>query len=430
MLRKQHVDDVIVQATYMSGDRNGIASALKLNPRLGILILTAPGSTQSGNELKNFYVSVSSSDRIDVIDVPENPGQPGNALNSTYKVVTGLRQKKRPEWLRKAIEDSVQLQSATFGTKVIANAFASQGDGSLGAQKARALLQDFWNLEHAEKGLEKKVGEWLTQKGFRPTKRYVFLFAKQGERNDEKAHHFTSILTWNLLMDKLARDSFEVIPVAAGNRIGLRTSPDLAEFWRDPAWKEMISGVDDRRAQLGLWCYLAMHYPSVSIIGMRSGIIEVPALVGIRTLFLEEKFNQQAKRMEQWIGKVSGFERQIVEVPPGIAQGLYWKKESEKRYATIDMRSQRRERGKHLDGMVMKELRINPAGLQASADASASRAQLKSQLPVSGPDLQQLNDEQRRTLQKPVLDAIKGKSMNQFGLTDAEWGDILHWVRL
>jgi hypothetical protein len=158
-------------------------------------------------------------------------------------------------------------------------------------------------------------------------------------------------------------------------------------------------------------------------------MIEVPALVGIRTLFLEEKFNQQAKRMEQWIGKVPGFERQIVEVPPGIAQGLYWKQESEKSYATRGMRLQGRQRGKHLDGMVMKELRINPAGLQASADASASRTQLKSQLPVSGTDLQQLNDEQRCALHKPVLDAIKGKSMSQFGLTDLEWGDILHWVR-
>jgi hypothetical protein len=436
MLQKKYVDNVIVQATYMSGDRNAIASALKLNQKLGILILTAPGSLDSGKELKDFYVSVSSLDRVGVVEVPDISIPGKTPLQVAYKQITARSMKDRPNWLQNAVDKSVKVQSATFGTTVIADAFSGKKKGAPGADKARDLLQNFWKLDQANKGLEEKVDAWLKEKGFLPTNRYVFLFAKQGERNAEKAHHFTSINTWNLLIDKirqLAHGSSEVIPVAAGDRIGLRTSPDLAEFWRDTKWKEMISGVDDRRAQLGLWCYLAMQYPAVSIIGMRSGMIEVPALVGVRTLFLEEKFNAQAPRMEKWLGTVPGFERQIVDVPPGIAQGLYWKRESEKSYATPAMKSHAEDKGRHLAGnaMTMGKLQINPPGLQASRSQYDTRKMLQTSPFSSGISASEdpvQPDQETRAQYMRVMGDIPGKDIANFGLTNTEWDQILHWV--
>jgi hypothetical protein len=59
-----------------------------------------------------------------------------------------------------------------------------------------------------------------------------------------------------------------------------------------------------------------------SIVGMRSGMIEVPGLLGIRTLYLEEEHNEQANRMVQWEQKdentgVPGWKRHVVSTPRG-----------------------------------------------------------------------------------------------------------------
>jgi hypothetical protein len=68
-------------------------------------------------------------------------------------------------------------------------------------------------------------------------------------------------------------------------------------------------------------------------------MLEVPALLGIRTLYLEEKHNDQANRMVQWLereGKkgetvgVPGFSCLIVNRPPGIAQQVYWRQQAMK----------------------------------------------------------------------------------------------------
>lgn len=296
-------------------------------------------------------------------------------------------------------------------------------------------MQNLWRLGSTSAALEAEVGTWLREKKrFNPNNRYVFLFAKQGDRSAEKAHHFTSILTWNLLKDRLDQhyqdksNNYRIIPVAAGDRIGLRTDPDLAEFWNDPEWKDMLNGIgiDARSAQLGLWCYFAMLYPNVSIIGMRSGMIEVPALVGIRTLFLEEAFNAQAARMEKWLGGVvPGFDRNVVDVPPGIAQGLYWK--------------QRGARGPDSDPAQVRGQAVRTAlnGLQAGWTPSpvASNPQNKN-WPTVQPETARLNPPENsspvdpgvKSAMAPVLNQIPGKGIDNFMLQKEALDQIMEWI--
>ena len=186
--------------------------------------------------------------------------------------------------------------SATYGTGEIGRAFKDD------ATEARKLLRQYWRLPTNSRGVSllAAVRNYLTQKGFQPNRSYVFLFAKTGNRLAEKAHHFTSILTWRILQERIESETTS-IPVATGEDIGLSTRPRMVKFWDDPAWKKIFEGhsIDPRSAQLGMWCYLAENYKGVSMIGMRSGMIEVPALLGIRTLYLEEAHNQQAQRMEK-----------------------------------------------------------------------------------------------------------------------------------
>lgn len=513
------VENVLVQATYMSGDRNGIASALKVDETLGILILTAPGELSSGEELRKFYESIAGPGRVTSVMAPV-AGDARASLSKAYKDATDPK-KKNPAWLADFDRaGKITFQSATYGTKVIAGAYGSavsekvkktSGKGTVmtttyvpnprRAEAARQQLQTLWrlpgdSLDKDEEGktirLEERIGQYLAAKGFVEDKlkknQYVFLFAKQGDRLAEKAHHFTSILTWNLLKDKMLAEPFRaglpangsqpnglrIIPVAAGDRIGLGTSPDLAEFWNEPEWKKIFQDKDDptrrinidpRSAQLGLWCYFAMHYPSVSIIGMRSGMIEVPALLGIRTLYLEEINNGQAVRMEKWLNNVvPGFNRQKVDVPPGIAQGLYWQNartEDEKRREEQEQKTGRtlpplpaltphgeklRPALQGMEGVATRKLNTRPYGwtpgpvppnLKNVSRYPTVQGVARSSAPVNAPIDPTVSgvprspvvpDEQQERM-NPVLAQIRGRTMDQFTLQDTEFNAIMEWIR-
>ncbi|MGJ7503250.1 hypothetical protein ACSFBF_23040 [Variovorax sp. ZT5P49] len=352
------VEEVLVQGAHMSGDRNSIATALKLKAKLGVLIIYSPSLRVQGLELENFYKSIVDASRVASIQIIHS-SDPSLAagekcMKDVYRLVSSRDFKNLPGFMKTMIPFPIRMCSATFGTGVIADAFQKD------AGSTRNSTRDLWRLDKVPKKtgpgvIDKRpdVRKFLTDRGFLQKRAYVFLFAKEGPRRAEKAHHFTSILTWRMLHEEIGRSS-SVIPVAAGDYIGLRTLPTLAEFWKDADWTQLWTDVtvDPRSAQLGLWCLLAEEYTGVSIIGMRSGMIEVPALLGIRTLYLEEKLNQQAERMAKWIGKVPGFERQVVEKPAGIKQQLYWRDESAKRYQPSTVSNHAASNSAHLAGMV------------------------------------------------------------------------------
>ena len=352
MLTDKYVDEVMVQGDYMSGDRNAIASALNLRPRLGILILAAKGHDKVAKDMKQFYRN---DNRVEICLIELSGKKPEEAVKAAYKEVKDWDQKRR-NWVKgtpfpplpKFVTDHVETRKyigrkwetvirvniATWGTQVIADEF---GTSSATQSLAQQKIRQYWRLDHLppekwgpKQDRQKQVGAWLESKGFRKDRAYVFLFAKEGARRAEKAHHFTSILTWRILQERIERECPGIVPVAVGDDIGLRTIPTMVRFWEEEAWQNIFKGVtiDSRSAQLGMWCYLAEKFGCVSIVGMRSGMIEVPALLGIRTLYLEEAHNQQAGRMAKWIGRVPGYQRQVVNKPPGIKQQAYWYEQS------------------------------------------------------------------------------------------------------
>lgn len=319
MLKKTDVDNVIVQADYMSGDRFTIASALKIDSKLGVIILAAQGDTSEANKMAKLYKQAGNGDnRVLINEVPcrsRSDNARFSAVRRAYKAATDPR---KPRWLLGLVARGVRLQSATFGTKAVAQAFHSN------AKNSRNTLRTHWTVAE-----EDQVGEWLGNKGFRTESGYVFLWVKEGQRTAEKSHHFTSILTWRILKERIQRET-GAIPVAVGDDIGIVTTPSLVKFWENPDWKKIFatSTIPPRAQQLGLWSFIAKNYGVVMNIGMRSGAIEVPALMGIHTLYLEEKENQQAKRMAQWINNVPTYERQIVDAPPGIKQQVAWREQA------------------------------------------------------------------------------------------------------
>lgn len=104
---------------------------------------------------------------------------------------------------------------------------------------------------------------------------------------------------------------------------GLETRPSLVRFWDE--WRKVFGEALPRDKQLAMWAFIAEVWGErCCSVGMRSGMLEVPGLVGIRTLYLEEIANQQRARMAQWLMKVTGWCRGTLPQPPGLPQSGYW----------------------------------------------------------------------------------------------------------
>ncbi|MFN7945850.1 MAG: hypothetical protein U0Z53_10895 [Blastocatellia bacterium] len=440
MLTSKYVDEVMVQGDYMSGDRNAIASALKLNQRLGVLILAAEGHDKVAKEMKQFYQD---NNRIEICLIKPGGRRPEEAVKQAYKEVKEWDQKRRAwkpgtpfpqlpkfvtdhvetrKYIRGKWETVIRVNIATWGTQVIANEF---GTDSVSQSQAQQKIRQYWRLDHLPpqkwgptQDRQKQVGVWLESKGFRKDRAYVFLFAKEGDRRAEKAHHFTSILTWRILQERIEKECPGIVPVAVGDDIGLRTIPTMVRFWEDEAWNDIFKGVtvDSRSAQLGMWCYLAEKFGCVSIVGMRSGMIEVPALLGIRTLYLEEAHNQQAGRMAKWIGRVPGYQRQVVNKPPGIKQQAYWYEQSASAKSK-DVRDHAQTEGGHVKNIVMG---FEKTGLKKTQPDTLT----KNTDPLT-PD--EAEDLANRIFGKGGL--VEGVPAEKFMLETSEFDDIIKWIK-
>jgi hypothetical protein len=119
--------DVLVQGYYMSGDRNTIATALRLKPKMGVLVLGAADDDSRARELFRFYTSVAP-DRCEVCLVAKGTSAtPLDAVKASYhEVAEHTRDRKnvgRPAWLATYIGAAVIVQPAPYGTAAIGGEF-------------------------------------------------------------------------------------------------------------------------------------------------------------------------------------------------------------------------------------------------------------------------------------------------------------------
>jgi hypothetical protein len=85
---------------------------------------------------------------------------------------------------------------------------------------------------------------------------------------------------------------------------------DLTEFWKSPPFRHDDDG-QSRINQLHLIDFLARKFRVVSV-GMRSGVLEGPAYLGVPTVYIEDAANPQRERWEKMLGRVPRFYRMQV----------------------------------------------------------------------------------------------------------------------
>jgi hypothetical protein len=240
------------------------------------------------------------------------------------------------------------------------------------------------------------IETFLFFQGFRPECGYVLLWCKKGGRHAAKAHHFTSLHTWRVLAERIKAET-KFVPVAVGEDIGLKTVPSLTTFWEDPVWWVYNHDREPRTAQLGLFSYLAQHY-TVRSVGMISGALEGPAMLGIPTMYLEERTSARLDRFKLWSKALPHFRHYHIEAPPGFHQQLYWSDYLK------DPDTTAQDKFKNVSSL------------------------------VAGVDKRYLREKERTQEPKKAMDQViqtigtRGLTLSQVSMTDKELNDIIEWI--
>jgi hypothetical protein len=314
-------DAVVVQAGYMSGDMFGICAALTLDPTLRVLILEEGDEKFKGVREEQsalyeaFYTTALKQAGVKDDDIPKRIGRVKvNDTNNVYKFFTAGNYRRPytgPKWADLQFKDHTP-EKAGYATTIVGNTY--QADSATSQDTVRkAFTGD-------KKGPnDDQLKEFVARKGFQAGKKYALLWIRLSAKEKSGGAHAeldTSIEGVRQLKKMLK--STGRTPVVIGDRPRKDVTAgaiDMIKFWDEEPFKS-FKGLDTRIAQLRMFEYMRGAGIDLISIGMRSGAMEGPALLGIPTIYIEEVGNQQAGRMQKWKGKVPGWQQVQVDTLP------------------------------------------------------------------------------------------------------------------
>ncbi|PVG03819.1 hypothetical protein CPB86DRAFT_848840 [Serendipita vermifera] len=101
-------------------------------------------------------------------------------------------------------------------------------------------------------------------------------------------------------------------PASHRNETGVHADYHLGEFYQNG----LLTG-KNRAAQVSFFLAMMQRYPGKLIqIGQKTGGMDAAALVGIPTVYIEDKRSPTTERMERWTETVPYYRRALVEDPP------------------------------------------------------------------------------------------------------------------
>ncbi len=299
----------VVQAAYMSGDMFGIAASLVLDPSCGVLILkeTDPqfaGKREDQSDLYKAFYEASLrrrgvrddviQQRVKVVSVADT--------RAYFKDLTGDASRLEAAVLAAAGLNRGRdfFRAPGYATGKVGKSFAADAGAARGAVREAFIDGGPTNRE---------LEDFLTTKGIVRGQKYALLWIRlSGKRKSGGAHPEldTSIQgVRDLKAAIIAQTDRQVVLV--GDRPGkadvLANAIDMVEFWKQAPF-DAYEGLVGRQAQQKLFNFMVRNRYDLVSIGMRSGAMEGPALLGVPTVYIEEAGNVQHERMEKWKGKV------------------------------------------------------------------------------------------------------------------------------
>jgi hypothetical protein len=337
-MRREGLRKVIGQAAYMTGDMIGILAALTFDPDLCVDILVdtkyyveeyraAAKVMHKSLTLLEFYCikhprdAIHSEEEVVFKLAARMPAQ-AKMIATTYQLagvsIDRIRIHDVPDARKRYKEYELayvrQLEAgrgaeggprpAWYATQRVGEAFRNSTPTAR-AQLAGAM---FFNISpEVAQGIED-----FCHRTFRRGQQLLLMWGRRSGQNPGGAHpeldtnKYAVIQILDLLIQENPHRQVVVIGDAlygSKGTAGAHAYINLADFWDKVIPKHRL----DRLAQLYFLAVLNRHC-NVIAIGMRSGVLEGPALLGMRTLFLEDlachpQFGENVgDRMEMWSG--------------------------------------------------------------------------------------------------------------------------------
>ncbi len=312
LLHSKHNWRSIGVAEYMTGDATGLALAPTIDPALMVKVLTGQQKKESRSgagdavagptflsenhtQLPGYFHGAERGRQVVLSDTNHKPGYAGTSdrYNKHYNEHSG--QPIKP-WNKETYE----------ATRVVGEALEDPEKREV----LRAQIRPGESREDTE--AKDKIAEFKRAKldGKVAGRKCIFLWGRaSGQRGgahkelDSHAEMMAQIAT--AMRDQFPDRLLVVVgdpvisqPELEGKGIPADRLLFLGEFWNDPDYGRWMK---DRNRQRHLFGLFDQENDAVSI-GMRSGSLEGMALLGMRVIFLDDRGNNAAGRMEYWAG--------------------------------------------------------------------------------------------------------------------------------
>jgi hypothetical protein len=294
-------NDLMVMGAHMSGDMYGVAASLALKPNMSVLIVTDKKHKGSETAMVDLFRQTIGSDRVYTEETE-------NANSDWHKI-----QKSPGDRFK-----DFHTIPVTTETTILAEHFKNNAVETYKTIKESWIGTDKEKLQKEEEATIKFL-EAIEM----PPGNYALLWSKTGSLTHPHPQHYSSAESQNYLIDEISSMGWS--PVNIGDDVAAKaTKPSLIKFWDNKNYPVSFK-LEGRIGQLKMLYYISRlsGYNIVSV-GMRSGILEGPALLGLKVIYLEERGNAQAERWEKLLGNVPSFKRVLLDTPPGGIQKKHW----------------------------------------------------------------------------------------------------------
>ncbi len=347
--------DKIIQCGYMSGDTYSAAALLAVDPDMSIILVKDTKATgqyaDKSGVIQKIYKESGVADRVALLDISSST----TTITDLWKSVSeAYRERKRLPDSRDP-DPLVQTQcrlcydfepkrawprSITAVTGLLATKWEAKPDAT------RAAVAQAWKVGELPTEQKFALYEYMAQvfakTNFEMRKNIVVLWSRQsGKRGGahlelDSSYKGIRQLAWAFAEDNGKRATV----VLAGDERSHKMEDfskksvhivNATNMWEAPVWKKMF-GEATFLAQFAFYKYLKGDYNVVHV-GMRSGMLEAMALLGMDTFYLEGIGSQSGDRMLAFGRAGITYTRVQIEDAPGLtgriseSQGLYTKED-------------------------------------------------------------------------------------------------------
>jgi hypothetical protein len=186
--------------------------------------------------------------------------------------------------------------------------------------RARAAVRQAWTSGPGP--TNEQLAQFLAGKGIQRGGKYALLWVRLSAKLKKGGAHAeldTSLEGVRNLKAEIRRQTDREVVLVGDDPAKpefLENAINMLQFWDHAPFSTPTDRVEKRMAQLRLFSYMVQNGFDLVSIGMRSGAMEGPALLGVPTVYIEDEDNMQAGRMQKWLDKVPNWTQARVETLP------------------------------------------------------------------------------------------------------------------